>query len=78
MKVTVRDEESPTVDQCDSPPTFLLRRERRLEVAWEEPIFSDNSGRLAGVERSHDPGVFPIGDTEVSPHQRWKLIEYCS
>ena len=62
--VTVVDMEPPTVDQCESPPTFLLR-DRSVNVTWDEPIFSDNSAKLANVQRSHDPGVFPLGETEI-------------
>ena len=41
--VTVHDVESPTVDQCESPPTFLMR-DRDVDIQWDKPIFSDNSG----------------------------------
>ena len=37
------DKEAPRVDWCQSPPTFLSTDEQ-VEVFWEEPIFSDNSG----------------------------------
>ena len=60
------DVEPPTVDQCESPPTFLLR-ERDVSVQWDEPIFSDNSGKVATVRRSHQsPAVLGLGDTEVT------------
>ena len=64
FQVTVIDIQPPTVDQCESPPTFLLR-DRNTSIVWDEPIFSDNSGRPTTVERSHDPGRFPLGETEV-------------
>lgn len=64
FQVVVTDHQPPTVDQCESPPTFLLR-DRNTTVVWDEPVFSDNSGRPPTVERSHEPGLFPLGETEV-------------
>lgn len=64
FQVFVTDNQPPTVDQCESPPTFLLR-DRNASVVWDEPVFSDNSGRPPTVERSHDPGRFPLGETQV-------------
>lgn len=64
FQVIVTDTQPPTVDQCESPPTFLLR-DRNASVVWDEPVFSDNSGRPPTVDRSHDPGRFPLGETEV-------------
>ncbi|XP_068228821.1 sushi, von Willebrand factor type A, EGF and pentraxin domain-containing protein 1-like isoform X2 [Palaemon carinicauda] len=62
--VTVNDEEPPQTDWCDSPPIFLSYDEQ-VDVYWEEPIFSDNSGVVAAVTRSMEPGQFPQGDTTV-------------
>ncbi|KZS17024.1 putative Sushi [Daphnia magna] len=64
FQVMVTDSQPPTVDQCESPPTFLLR-DRNTSVVWDEPVFSDNSGRPPTVDRSHDPGRFPLGESEV-------------
>ena len=64
FQVTVTDTQPPTVDQCESPPTFLLR-DRNASVVWDEPVFSDHSGKAPTVERSHDPGRFPLGETQV-------------
>lgn len=64
FQVTVEDNEPPTVDHCESPPIFLLR-DRDVTVSWDEPQFSDNSGKPPIVHRSHDPGPFPLGETEV-------------
>lgn len=64
FQVTVMDNQPPRVDQCESPPTFLLR-DRDTNVVWDDPVFSDNSGKAPIVERSHDPGPFPLGETEV-------------
>lgn len=62
--VTVVDRQPPTVDQCESPPTFLLRGDALIE--WDEPVFSDNSGVAPLVERSHqNPGRLPLGETRV-------------
>jgi CUB/sushi domain-containing protein len=63
--VTVIDREPPTVDQCESPPTFLLRGDALIE--WDEPVFSDNSGVAPRVERSHEnPSRLALGDTIVT------------
>lgn len=62
--ISVRDTQAPTVDQCNSPATFLLR-DPSVEVTWEEPIFSDNSGGFVRIERSRGPGTFPYGETSV-------------
>lgn len=64
FQVAVLDNQPPTVDQCESPPIFLLH-DRDTNVTWDEPIFSDNSGKELTVTRSHDPGPFPLGDTQV-------------
>ena len=63
--VTVHDDQQPTVDQCESPPTFLMR-DKVVAVEWDEPVFSDNSGTVIRLERSHEPGIFPLGDTRVT------------
>lgn len=44
------DEEPPRVDWCDSPPIFLSHDED-VDVYWEEPIFSDNSGKEVQVRQ---------------------------
>lgn len=36
------------MDECESPPIFLSH-EDDVDVYWEEPIFSDNSGREVQV-----------------------------
>ncbi|XP_063877551.1 sushi, von Willebrand factor type A, EGF and pentraxin domain-containing protein 1-like isoform X4 [Scylla paramamosain] len=64
FSITVLDEEAPRVDWCESPPIFLSHEED-VDVYWEEPIFSDNSGKEVQVTRSLDPGRFPQGDTLV-------------
>ncbi|XP_071546933.1 sushi, von Willebrand factor type A, EGF and pentraxin domain-containing protein 1-like isoform X1 [Panulirus ornatus] len=64
FSITVFDEEPPRVDWCDSPPIFLSHDED-VDVYWEEPIFSDNSGKEVQVMRSMEPGQFPQGDTLV-------------
>ncbi|GFX48363.1 sushi, von Willebrand factor type A, EGF and pentraxin domain-containing protein 1 [Trichonephila clavipes] len=63
--VTVRDVEPPTVDRCVSPSTFLSRV-LPVVVTWEEPLFSDNSGKPVSIWRSHEkPASFPLGTTDV-------------
>ncbi|XP_023234729.1 sushi, von Willebrand factor type A, EGF and pentraxin domain-containing protein 1-like [Centruroides sculpturatus] len=62
--VTVRDTQPPVVDKCVSPPTFLSR-EIPVDVSWEEPMFSDNSGGKVTIWRSHEPGYFSLGETSV-------------
>ena len=42
------------MDWCESPPIFLSHEED-VDVYWEEPIFSDNSGKevqVRGRERN--------------------------
>lgn len=36
------------MDWCDSPPIFLSHEED-VDVYWEEPMFSDNSGEEVHV-----------------------------
>lgn len=36
------------MDECYSPPIFLSHEEE-VDVYWEEPIFSDNSGKEVQV-----------------------------
>ncbi|GFR11206.1 sushi, von Willebrand factor type A, EGF and pentraxin domain-containing protein 1 [Trichonephila clavata] len=63
--VTVRDVEPPTVDRCVSPSTFLSRV-LPIVATWEEPLFSDNSGKPVSIWRSHEkPASFPLGTTDV-------------
>ncbi|KAK8726504.1 hypothetical protein OTU49_010282 [Cherax quadricarinatus] len=71
FSITVVDEEAPRVDWCDSPPIFLSHEED-VDVYWEEPIFSDNSGKAVQVTRSQEPGQFPQGDTMV---EYWAVDE---
>ncbi|XP_045583570.2 sushi, von Willebrand factor type A, EGF and pentraxin domain-containing protein 1 isoform X3 [Procambarus clarkii] len=71
FSITVVDEEPPRVDWCDSPPIFLSHEED-VDVYWEEPIFSDNSGKEVQVTRSQEPGQFPQGDTMV---EYWAVDE---
>lgn len=37
-----------------------------MEITWEEPIFSDNSFAAVHITKSHKPGVFPLGTTQVT------------
>ncbi|XP_042878589.1 sushi, von Willebrand factor type A, EGF and pentraxin domain-containing protein 1-like isoform X2 [Penaeus japonicus] len=62
--VTVVDKDPPRIDECLSPPVFLSHEEV-VDVYWEEPVFSDNSGGEVKITRSRDPGQFPQGDTMV-------------
>ncbi|KAG7158260.1 Sushi, von Willebrand factor type A, EGF and pentraxin domain-containing protein 1-like 3 [Homarus americanus] len=65
------DKEPPRVDWCDSPPIFLSHEEN-VDVYWEEPVFSDNSGAEVQVSRSLEPGQFPQGDSMV---EYWAVDE---
>nr|XP_042895666.1 sushi, von Willebrand factor type A, EGF and pentraxin domain-containing protein 1 isoform X2 [Parasteatoda tepidariorum] len=63
--VTVRDIQAPTIDRCVSPSIFLSRV-LPVTVTWEEPLFSDNSGKAVTVWRSHEkPAAFPLGSTDI-------------
>ena len=61
----ISDIQSPVIDSCVSPPIFLAR-EKSVQVIWDEPIFSDNSGHPVQVNSSHEPGPFPFGETQVT------------
>ncbi|KAK7501166.1 hypothetical protein BaRGS_00007651, partial [Batillaria attramentaria] len=61
--VLVIDEVPPRVDKCFSPDPVVSSGDYS-NVTWEEPIFSDNSGRV-DVQASHSPGLFPQGHTTV-------------
>lgn len=59
------DIQPPTVDRCISPPMYQSRA-HPLSISWEEPLFSDNSGKPLIVWKSHEqPHAFPLGSTEV-------------
>ncbi|XP_053395851.1 sushi, von Willebrand factor type A, EGF and pentraxin domain-containing protein 1-like [Mercenaria mercenaria] len=62
--VIVKDKQAPTIDRCFSPLP-IVSPEPYADVSWEEPIFSDNSGNDVMIRRSHAPGLFPKGKTEV-------------
>lgn len=59
------DKQKPTVDRCFSPLP-VVSPDLYTEVTWEEPIFSDNSGQPVRIRRSHVPGLFQQGLTEVT------------
>ncbi|XP_064626004.1 sushi, von Willebrand factor type A, EGF and pentraxin domain-containing protein 1-like [Lineus longissimus] len=62
--ITVKDFERPRVDSCISPEPLVVK-EAQANVTWDEPIFSDNSGEDLTIKRTHAPGMFPQGVTEV-------------
>lgn len=59
------DNTPPRVDKCFSPKP-VISHDSHGNVTWEEPIFSDNSGKVTEVEASHSPGLFPRGRTLVT------------
>ncbi|XP_055973137.1 sushi, von Willebrand factor type A, EGF and pentraxin domain-containing protein 1 [Sorex fumeus] len=63
--VRVIDAEPPAIDWCRSPPPIQVS-EKLHAVTWDEPQFSDNSGAVLVITKSHSPGdLFPHGDTVV-------------
>lgn len=63
----VSDSQPPRVDSCVSPPPYILKRGRKAQVTWDEPVFSDNSRGALDVRRTHaDAKWFPIGTTLVT------------
>ncbi|XP_052500473.1 sushi, von Willebrand factor type A, EGF and pentraxin domain-containing protein 1 [Budorcas taxicolor] len=63
--IKVIDVEPPSIDWCRSPPPVQVS-EKEHAVTWDEPQFSDNSGAVLTVTRSHTPGdLFPQGETVV-------------
>ncbi|KAL4236643.1 biological adhesion [Mactra antiquata] len=62
--IIVKDKQPPTIDRCFSPLP-VVSPEPYAQVDWEEPMFSDNSGNDVRMRRSHAPGLFPKGKTEV-------------
>jgi CUB/sushi domain-containing protein len=60
----ISDKQVPTIDRCFSPLP-IVSPEPYAEVSWEEPIFSDNSGNYVKIRRTHSPGLFSQGKTEV-------------
>ncbi|XP_033637046.1 sushi, von Willebrand factor type A, EGF and pentraxin domain-containing protein 1-like isoform X1 [Asterias rubens] len=54
--ITVMDSQPPVIERCHSPGV-VLSSDQDTHVAWEEPQFSDNSGRPVTVSRSHNPGL---------------------
>lgn len=63
--VNVKDKQKPTIDRCFSPLP-IVSPEPYAEVTWEEPIFSDNSREDVRIRRSHAPGLFPKGKSDVT------------
>ncbi|XP_043472287.1 sushi, von Willebrand factor type A, EGF and pentraxin domain-containing protein 1-like isoform X2 [Leptopilina heterotoma] len=69
MFVNITDNESPIVENCESPPVFLSESAMGAgNVTWDEPVFYDNSGYQLKIEKSHIPGMesFPVGITKVT------------
>nr|XP_060465550.1 sushi, von Willebrand factor type A, EGF and pentraxin domain-containing protein 1 [Panthera onca] len=63
--VKVVDVEPPSIDWCRSPPPIQVS-EKEHAATWDEPQFSDNSGAVLIITRSHTPGdLFPHGETIV-------------
>ncbi|XP_076997754.1 sushi, von Willebrand factor type A, EGF and pentraxin domain-containing protein 1 isoform X2 [Tamandua tetradactyla] len=63
--VKVIDVEPPVIDRCRSPPPIQVS-DKEHAATWDEPQFSDNSGSVLVITRSHTPGdLFPQGDTIV-------------
>ncbi|MBZ3871175.1 Sushi, von Willebrand factor type A, EGF and pentraxin domain-containing protein 1 [Sciurus carolinensis] len=63
--VRVIDVEPPVIDQCRSPPPIQVSEEE-YAASWDEPQFSDNSGAVLTITRSHTQGdLFPHGETVV-------------
>ncbi|XP_051818518.1 sushi, von Willebrand factor type A, EGF and pentraxin domain-containing protein 1 [Antechinus flavipes] len=65
FSVKVIDVEPPVIDRCRSPPP-IQGPQNEYAATWDEPQFSDNSGTLLSITRSHSPGdLFPQGRTTV-------------
>uniref|UniRef100_A0A2K6EQD9 Sushi, von Willebrand factor type A, EGF and pentraxin domain-containing protein 1 n=1 Tax=Propithecus coquereli TaxID=379532 RepID=A0A2K6EQD9_PROCO len=63
--VKVIDVEPPVIDWCRSPPPIQVS-EKEHSASWDEPQFSDNSGAVLDITRSHTQGdLFPHGETIV-------------
>ncbi|KAJ8792661.1 hypothetical protein J1605_019880 [Eschrichtius robustus] len=63
--IKVIDVEPPSIDWCRSPPPVQVS-EKEHAATWDEPQFSDNSGAVLAITRSHTPGdLFPHGETVV-------------
>ncbi|XP_077904066.1 sushi, von Willebrand factor type A, EGF and pentraxin domain-containing protein 1 isoform X2 [Ictidomys tridecemlineatus] len=63
--IRVIDVEPPVIDQCRSPPPIQVSEEE-YAASWDEPQFSDNSGAVLIITRSHTQGdLFPHGETMV-------------
>ncbi|ESO11988.1 hypothetical protein HELRODRAFT_158373 [Helobdella robusta] len=63
--VTVVDIESPRVDRCVSPPMPFIRKHTPMQIIWEEPIFSDNSGDAVHIVGPSTPLSFPTGTSNL-------------
>uniref|UniRef100_A0ACB8ES66 Uncharacterized protein n=1 Tax=Sphaerodactylus townsendi TaxID=933632 RepID=A0ACB8ES66_9SAUR len=65
FRVKVIDLEPPVIDKCRSPPP-IQEAVKEYRVTWDEPQFSDNSGDVVTVTKSHSPGdLFSKGQTVV-------------
>lgn len=65
ISIYFSDTQPPTVDRCISPSPYLSRA-APLSISWEDPLFSDNSGKPLAVWKSHEqPYSFPLGSTDV-------------
>ncbi|KAL8203033.1 UNVERIFIED_CONTAM: Sushi, von Willebrand factor type A, EGF and pentraxin domain-containing protein 1 [Gekko kuhli] len=65
FSIKVIDLEPPVIDKCRSPPPIQVA-EKEYRVTWDDPQFSDNSGAVSMVTKSHLPGdLFPKGETVV-------------
>nr|XP_028567204.1 sushi, von Willebrand factor type A, EGF and pentraxin domain-containing protein 1 [Podarcis muralis] len=65
FSIKVIDNEPPVIDKCRSPPP-IQGAEKEYRVTWDEPQFSDNSGVVLTITKSHSSGdLFPKGETVV-------------
>uniref|UniRef100_H2Z1V1 Sushi, von Willebrand factor type A, EGF and pentraxin domain-containing protein 1 n=1 Tax=Ciona savignyi TaxID=51511 RepID=H2Z1V1_CIOSA len=70
FRVSIIDNQAPLISECNNPPPFVIPRNQFIahNVSWREPTFSDNSGRshrTVFMNRSHDFGDMPFGQTRV-------------
>ncbi|KAI4463058.1 complement component-related sushi domain-containing [Holotrichia oblita] len=59
------DNEKPTIEDCEDPPSYLSTEKSGTDVVWDEPNIYDNSQNVH-VVKTHEFGFFKTGTTQVT------------
>ncbi|XP_075228633.1 sushi, von Willebrand factor type A, EGF and pentraxin domain-containing protein 1-like isoform X2 [Lycorma delicatula] len=63
--ITVIDDESPIVSNCDFEEPYTVSKSELSDIKWLEPEFHDNSLQPVKVITSHKLEELPVGTTQI-------------